>query len=86
MGLALGFSQQEKEIPMMGERISPKVFTGASYDAMTVNNNFIFFFIFIHLVYTITSHDPRAQLFLSFRKTYLQHWRTTYGAKQRLLI
>ena len=41
MGLALGFSQQEKEIPMMGERISPKVFTGASYDAMTVNNNFI---------------------------------------------
>ena len=41
MGLALGFSQQEKEIPMMGERISPKVFTGASYDTMTANNNFI---------------------------------------------
>ncbi len=41
MGLALGFSQQEKEIPMMGMRISPKVFTGASYDSMSVNNNFI---------------------------------------------
>lgn len=41
MGLGLGFSQEEKTIPMMGMRISPKVFTGASYDAMTVNNNFI---------------------------------------------
>ena len=41
MGLGLGFSQTEKEIPMMGVRISPKVFTGATYDTMTVNNNFI---------------------------------------------
>ena len=41
MGLCMGFSQTEKEVPMMGMRISPVVFTGAKYDSMTANCNFI---------------------------------------------
>lgn len=41
LGLAQGFSQTSTTVPMMGERISPKVFTGAEYDEMTVNANYI---------------------------------------------
>ena len=41
LGLFMGFTQQSQEVPMIGERIAPKVFTGASYDESTVNANFI---------------------------------------------
>jgi len=41
MGLALGFTQDSTTVPMMGERIAPLVYTGASYDEMTADANFI---------------------------------------------
>ena len=41
LGLAMGFSQTEKEVPMMGVRVSPVVFTGAKYDSMSIKANFI---------------------------------------------
>jgi hypothetical protein len=41
MGLALGFTQDSTTVPMMGERIAPLVYTGASYDEMTADTNFI---------------------------------------------
>ena len=41
LGLGMGFSQTEKEVPMMGVRISPVVFTGAKYDTMSIKANFI---------------------------------------------
>jgi len=39
LGLFMGFTQQSQEVPMIGQRIAPKVFTGASYDESTVNAN-----------------------------------------------
>jgi hypothetical protein len=41
LGLFMGFTQQSQEVPMIGERVAPKVFTGASYDESTVNSNYI---------------------------------------------
>jgi hypothetical protein len=41
LGLALGFTQDSTTVPMMGERIAPLVYTGASYDEMTADANFI---------------------------------------------
>jgi len=41
LGLFMGFTQQSQEVPMIGQRIAPKVFTGASYDESTVNTNYI---------------------------------------------
>ncbi len=41
MGLGIGFTQTSQTISMMGQRISPKAFTGAEYDEMSVNANFI---------------------------------------------
>jgi hypothetical protein len=41
LGLFMGFTQQSQEIPMIGQRVAPKVYTGASYDETTVNANFI---------------------------------------------
>ena len=41
LGLALGFSQQSTTVPMMGQRIAPRVYTGAEYDEMSINANFI---------------------------------------------
>ena len=41
VGLALGFTQSSTTVPMMGQRIAPKVYTGAEYDEMSINANFI---------------------------------------------
>jgi len=41
MGLGIGFTQQSQDVAMMGVRIAPKVFTGATYDEMSVAANFI---------------------------------------------
>ncbi len=41
MGLGIGFTQQSQDVAMMGMRIAPKVFTGATYDEMTANANYI---------------------------------------------
>lgn len=41
LGLGLGFTQSSTTVPSMGVRIAPKVYTGAEYDEMTVNANFI---------------------------------------------
>jgi len=41
MGLGLGFSQSSIDVPMMGVRIAPKVYTGATYDEMSINANYI---------------------------------------------
>ncbi len=41
MGLGIGFSQTSIDVQMMGMRIAPKVYTGATYDEMTANANYI---------------------------------------------
>lgn len=41
LGLGLGFTQTAQTITSMGVRISPKAYTGAEYDEMTANANFI---------------------------------------------
>ncbi len=41
MGLGLGFTQSSTTVQSMGVRIAPKVYTGAEYDEMSVNANFI---------------------------------------------
>lgn len=41
MGLGLGFTQSSITVTAMGQRIAPKVYTGAEYDEFSVNANFI---------------------------------------------
>jgi hypothetical protein len=41
MGLGIGFTQNSQDVPMMGLRIAPKVYTGATYDEMSANANYI---------------------------------------------